>query len=226
MIRRYTSTQDLPATLPLFPLSGVLLLPRAQIPLNLFEQRYLDMFDASLRENRLIGMIQPDGIEAAAGLSDPAAKPALYKVGCAGRITSFNELSGNRVFITLTGVARFRIIEELDTTTKFRQCTVDFKEFEDDLAPGEGKDKISRKRLMSVLKQYLETNDMHADWDAINNADDESIVNSLSVISPFGAPEKQALLEAKSLEDRTQMLIALTEIALAQNDSETAPKMQ
>jgi len=226
MIRRYTSTQDLPATLPLFPLSGVLLLPRAQIPLNLFEQRYLDMFDASLRENRLIGMIQPDGVEAAAGLSDPSAKPALYKVGCAGRITSFNELSGNRVFITLTGVARFRIIEELDTTTKFRQCTVDFKEFEGDLVPGEGKGKISRERLMSVLKQYLETHDMHADWDAINNADDESIVNSLSVISPFGAPEKQALLEAKSLEDRNQMLIALTEIALAQNDSETAPKMQ
>jgi len=226
MIRSYTSTQDLPATLPLFPLSGVLLLPRAQIPLNLFEQRYLDMFDASLRENRLIGMIQPDGVEAAAGLSDPSAKPALYKVGCAGRITSFNELSGNRVFITLTGVARFRIIEELDTTTKFRQCTVDFKEFEGDLVPGEGKGKISRERLMSVLKQYLETNDMHADWDAINNADDESIVNSLSVISPFGAPEKQALLEAKSLEDRNQMLIALTEIALAQNDSETAPKMQ
>jgi len=226
MIRRYTSTQDLPATLPLFPLSGVLLLPRAQIPLNLFEQRYLDMFDASLRENRLIGMIQPDGVEAAAGLSDPSAKPALYKVGCAGRITSFNELSGNRVFITLTGVARFRIIEELDTTTKFRQCTVDFKEFEGDLVPGEGKGKVSRERLMSVLKQYLETNDMHADWDAINNADDESIVNSLSVISPFGAPEKQALLEAKSLEDRNQMLIALTEIALAQNDSETAPKMQ
>lgn len=226
MIRSYTSTQDLPATLPLFPLSGVLLLPRAQIPLNLFEQRYLDMFDASLRENRLIGMIQPDGVEAAAGLSDPSAKPALYKVGCAGRITSFNELSGNRVFITLTGVARFRIIEELDTTTKFRQCTVDFKEFEGDLVPGEGKGKISRERLMSVLKQYLETHDMHADWDAINNADDESIVNSLSVISPFGAPEKQALLEAKSLEDRNQMLIALTEIALAQNDSETAPKMQ
>ena len=226
MTRSYTSTQDLPATLPLFPLSGVLLLPRAQIPLNLFEQRYLDMFDASLRENRLIGIIQPDGIEAAAGLSDPSAKPALYKVGCAGRITSFNELSGNRVFITLTGVARFRIIEELDTTTKFRQCTVDFKEFEGDLVPGEGKGKVSRERLMSVLKQYLETNDMHADWDAINNADDESIVNSLSVISPFGAPEKQALLEAKSLEDRNQMLIALTEIALAQNDSETAPKMQ
>jgi len=226
MIRRYTSTQDLPVTLPLFPLSGVLLLPRAQIPLNLFEQRYLDMFDTSLRENRLIGMVQPDGIEAAEELNDPAAKPALYKVGCAGRITSFNELSGNRVFITLTGVARFRIIEELDTTTKFRQSTVDFNEFKDDLVPGEGKGKISRERLMSVLKQYLETHDMHADWDAINNADDESIVNSLSVISPFGAPEKQALLEAKSLEDRNQMLIALTEIALAQNDSETAPKMQ
>jgi len=226
MIRRYTSTQDLPVTLPLFPLSGVLLLPRAQIPLNLFEQRYLDMFDTSLRENRLIGMVQPDGIEAAEELSDPTAKPRLYKVGCAGRITSFNELSGNRVFITLTGVARFRIIEELDTTTKFRQSTVDFNEFKDDLVPGEGKGKISRERLMSVLKQYLETHDMHADWDAINNADDESIVNSLSVISPFGAPEKQALLEAKSLEDRNQMLIALTEIALAQNDSETAPKMQ
>lgn len=226
MIRRYTSTQDLPATLPLFPLSGVLLLPRAQIPLNLFEQRYLDMFDASLRENRLIGMIQPDGTEAAAELSDPTAKPRLYKIGCAGRITSFNELSGNRIFITLTGVARFRIIEELDTTTKFRQSTVDFNEFRDDLVPGKKKGKVSRERLMTVLKQYLETHDMHADWDAINNADDESIVNSLSVISPFGSPEKQALLEAKSLEDRNQMLIALTEIALAQGDSETAPKMQ
>ncbi|MBV1933935.1 MAG: LON peptidase substrate-binding domain-containing protein [Parvibaculaceae bacterium] len=226
MTRRYTSTQDLPSTLPLFPLNGVLLLPRAQIPLNLFEQRYLDMFDASLRENRLIGMIQPDGIEAGEELSDPTAKPLLYKVGCAGRITSFNELSGGRIFITLTGVARFRITQELDTTTKYRQSTIDFNEFKDDLVPAEGKGKISRERLMSVLKQYLETHDMHADWDAINNADDESIVNSLSVISPFGAPEKQALLEAKSLEDRNQMLIALTEVTLAQNDSESAPKMQ
>lgn len=226
MIRSYTSTQDLPATLPLFPLSGVLLLPRAQIPLNLFEQRYLDMFDASLRGNRLIGIIQPDGNKATAEQNDPTVKPLLYKVGCVGRITSFNELEGNRVFITLTGIARFRIIEELDTTTKFRQCAVDFNEFKDDLVPGEEKEKISRKRLMSVLKQYLETNNMHVDWDAINNADDESIVNSLSVISPFGPAEKQALLEAKSLEDRNQMLIALTEIALAQNGSETAPKMQ
>ncbi|MBV1886270.1 MAG: LON peptidase substrate-binding domain-containing protein [Parvibaculaceae bacterium] len=226
MIRRYTTTQDLPATLPLFPLSGLLLLPRAQVPLNIFETRYLDMFDASLKGNRLIGMIQPDGIEAAAQQDDPSEKPLLYKIGCAGRITSFNELSGDRVLITLTGVARFRIIEELDTTTKFRQCTVDFKEFKDDLVPGAGKGEISRERLMSVLKEYLDTHGLHADWDAINKADDESIVNSLSVISPFGAPEKQALLEAKTLEDRNQMLIALTEIELAQHDNDAAPKMQ
>lgn len=226
MIRRYTSTQDLPATLPLFPLSSVLLLPRAQIPLNIFEPRYLDMLDASLRENRLIGMIQPDGVEAASLQDDPTAKPLLYKVGCVGRITSFNELSGDRLLITLTGVARFRVIQELETTTKFRQGKVDFEEFKDDLTPGEGIEDTSRKRLMSVLKQYLETHDLHADWDAINNADDESIVNSLSVISPFGSPEKQALLEAKSLEDRNQMLVALTEIALAQGDTEANPKMQ
>lgn len=226
MIRRYTSTQDLPATLPLFPLSGVLLLPRAQIPLNIFEPRYLDMIEASLQSNRLIGMVQPDGIEATAQQNDPSEKPMLYKVGCAGRITSFNELSGDRILVTLTGVARFRIIQELDTLTKFRQCNVDFNEFKDDLVPGNGKGKISRKRLMHVLKGYLDTHNLHADWDAINKADDESIVNSLSVISPFGPPEKQALLEAKSLEDRNQMLIALTEIALAQHDTSAAPQMQ
>lgn len=224
-IDRYRSPADLPERLPVFPLAGVLLLPRTQIPLNIFEPRYLAMVDAALAGDRLIGMIQPDGPEAMAAQGDPAAKPAIHRVGCAGRITAFSETEDGRVLITLTGICRFKVKKELDTITPFRQVRADFGPYADDLSADTGADKVDRERLLDVLKRYLTRYDLRADWQAIKNSGSETLVNSLSVISPYGPAEKQALLEAKTLEDRNQMLIALTEMALA-GDSEDGTNLQ
>ena len=212
---RYIGVADLPATIPVFPLEGVLLLPRTQLPLNIFEPRYLQMVDDVLRGSRIIGMIQPD--EESEG-SDPI-KPNLMKVGCAGRLTSYTETGDGRLHITLTGIARFRIVDELETMTPYRQCTVDYEEFTDDLKPEHEAEKVSRDRLLEVLKEYLDASGLQADWRAIKLSTNEALVNSLSIISPYGPREKQALLEAKTLEDRNQMLIALTEVALQQADA-------
>ena len=212
---RYISVADLPATIPVFPLEGVLLLPRTQLPLNIFEPRYLQMVDDVLRGSRIIGMIQPED-----GEHDAASgEPSLMKVGCAGRLTSYTETPDGRLMITLTGIARFRITRELDATTPYRQCAVDFEEFADDLKPEHDAEKVSRDRLLEVLKEYLDASGLQADWRAIKLSTNESLVNSLSIISPYGPREKQALLEARTLEDRNQMLIALTEIALQQGTS-------
>lgn len=214
---RYQSVADLPASIPVFPLEGVLLLPRCQLPLNIFEPRYLQMTDDALRGGRIIGLVQPD--EQAVANSD---KPALLKIGCAGRLTSYTETLDGRTLITLTGITRFRITGELETTTPYRQCTVDWTEFADDLKPEFGAEGVSRERLLDILKQYLDTHGLQADWRTIKLSTNETLVNSLSLISPYGPREKQALLEAKTLEDRNQMLIALTEVALQQiSPSET-----
>ncbi|MDO8422205.1 MAG: LON peptidase substrate-binding domain-containing protein [Parvibaculum sp.] len=213
---RYQSVADLPATIPVFPLSGVLLLPRTQLPLNIFEPRYLQMIDDCLRGSRIIGLIQPDEMATPDASAD---RPALLPVGCAGRLTSYTETPDGRLVITLTGIVRFRIVEELETLTPYRQANVDFAEYIDDLTPELGTEKVSRERLLEVLKEYLETNGLQADWRTIKLSTNETLVNSLSIISPYGPREKQALLEAKTLEDRNQMLIALTEVALQQNAS-------
>jgi Lon protease-like protein len=215
---RYQSVADLPASIPVFPLGGVLLLPRCQLPLNIFEPRYLQMVDDTLRGGRIIGLVQPD--DRASPLGDD--KPALMRVGCAGRLTSYTETLDGRTLITLTGIARFRIETELETMTPYRQCAVDWSEFADDLTPEFGAESVSRERLLDILKQYLDTHGLQADWRAIKVSTNETLVNSLSLISPYGPREKQALLEAKTLEDRNQMLIALTEVALQQiSPSET-----
>ena len=227
---RYRDITDLPATLPVFPLAGALLLPRAVLPLNIFEPRYLTMVDDALARHRLIGMIQPgtDATQAGAGSAPPASdtdKPPLYQTGCAGRLTSYTETDDGRVLITLTGVCRFHVTAELEATTPYRQCAVSYEPFADDLKPGHGADDVDRVRLLEILKAYLETNNLQADWTAIENSSNEALVNSLSMISPYGPAEKQALLEAKTLEERNQMLIALTEIALA-NQTDTEPTVQ
>jgi Lon protease-like protein len=215
---RYQSVADLPASIPVFPLSGALLLPRCQLPLNIFEPRYLQMVDDTLRGGRIIGLVQPDDQLAPLGPD----KPALMSIGCAGRLTSYTETLDGRTLITLTGIVRFRIVRELETTTPYRQCAVDWEEFADDLKPEFGADAVSRERLLDILKQYLDTHGLQADWRTIKLSTNETLVNSLSLISPYGPREKQALLEAKTLEDRNQMLIALTEVALQQiSPSET-----
>lgn len=225
LTERYRSLNDLPTSIPIFPLGGALLLPRAQLPLNVFEPRYLTMVDDALSRRRIIGIVQPDGDAALAQVGNPKAKPPIYDTGCAGRITSYAETDDDRILITLTGLCRFRVVQELESMTPYRQCIVAYDDFVDDLKPGLGAEDVDRKRLLEVLKAYLEAHDLQADWRAIKHSSNESLVNSLSMISPYGPPEKQALLEAKTLEERNQILIALTEMALAQQ-SESEPTVQ
>ena len=211
---QYRSVEDLPGTIPVFPLAGAILLPRGQLPLNIFEPRYLKMVDDALRGERIIGMVQPDGDEAILASQIAGKTPPLCAIGCAGRITSFAETGDGRIVITLTGISRFRIERELAAVTPYRQCEVNWSEFADDLVAGYGQDEVSRERLLEILKEYLETHELQADWRAIRLSSNKTLVNSLCTISPYGPREKQALLEAKTLEDRNQMLIALTEKAL------------
>ena len=208
---RYTSLADLPETIPLFPLTGALLLPRADMPLNIFEPRYLAMVERAMSGARIIGMVQP----AVAGAEHKTEKPTLQRVGCAGRITAYAEQADGRILVTLAGVARFEIVEELAVETPFRQARVDFVRFADDLVGGHGEEAVDRPKLLKTLADYLEAHDLTTDWDAIAGTDTERLVNALAMMSPFGAREKQALLEADGLATRSEVLIALTEMTLA-----------
>jgi Lon protease-like protein len=205
----YRSPADLPTTLPVFPLPGALLLPRVELPLNIFEPRYLVMIDDALKAARLVGMIQPD--ESKSG----ASVPALYATGCAGRITQFAETGDGRYLVTLTGIARFHIADELSMLTPYRQCRVNFSTFAEDFVAHRGEEAVDRDALLRTLKHYLDANRIDADWNGIRDAPTEALVNGLSMMSPFGTREKQALLEAPDLKARAELLIAVTEIALA-----------
>ncbi|RDV04000.1 LON peptidase substrate-binding domain-containing protein [Undibacter mobilis] len=219
---RYRSPVDLPGVIPVFPLAGALLLPRGQLPLNIFEPRYLAMIDDALRDgHRLIGMIQPDGVT-----ESPRLKPALFKVGCVGRITQLAESGDGRYIIELTGVARFRIEEELTVNTDYRQCRVTYAPFADDFVARKGEDAVDREALLRALTDFMTANDMTADWDDIKQAPTEALVNGLSMMSPYGAPEKQALLEAPDLKTRAELLVAITEIELAKGNVEGEPPLQ
>jgi Lon protease-like protein len=206
----YRAPADLPDAIPVFPLPGALLLPRGQLPLNIFEPRYVAMVDDALKGARLVGMIQPDEAKAASPL-----RPPLYAVGCVGRITQLAETGDGRYLLTLTGIARFRVREELVVTTTYRQCRVDFASFAADFTPAEGAD-VDRDALLKTLADYLEANRIEADWAGIRDAPTEALVNGLSMMSPYGAKEKQALLEAPDLKARADLLVAVTEFALAE----------
>lgn len=217
----YAKATDLPEILPLFPLPGALLLPRGQIPLNIFEPRYLAMIDAALAGERLIGLIQPDAAQAA-----EIGLPSLYSTGCAGRITQFAESGDGRYLIQLTGICRFRVVEELSTMTPFRRAAVDFFAFETDLAPRRGEEAVDREAVIGALRAYGEANNIAIDWKNVGDAPNEALVNALSMLAPFGVPEKQALLEAADLKARAEMLVALTEFELAREGSDGGPRMQ
>lgn len=204
---RYLTENDLPKTLPVFPLTGALLLPGAQLPLNIFEPRYLAMFDDALASHRLIGMIQP-----ALDASEADPKPQLAKVGCIGRITSFGETGDGRYILSLTGVTRFRVLEELSVMTPYRQVKI--APFLTDLEPVD-EESVDRKGLLQAFRDYLDANSLEADWDNISRASNSTLVNSMSMMSPYGPAEKQALLEAPDLKTRAETLVAITEIALA-----------
>jgi Lon protease-like protein len=210
----YKSADELPDIIPVFPLPGVMLLPRAQLPLNIFEPRYMAMIDDALKSHRLIGMIQ-----SALDENPNARNPALEKVGCLGRITQIAETGDGRYMLNLTGVARFRIAEELTVMTPYRQLRADYAPFTSDFTPRAGEDDVDREAVLDALRRFAEDRQLKIDWDSIKAAPTEALVNGLSMMSPFGAAEKQALLEAPDLKHRAQVLIAATEIELAR----TAP---
>jgi Lon protease-like protein len=206
--RGYRKPADLPVAIPVFPLGGALLFPKAVLPLNIFEPRYLSMVDAALVGHRIIGMIQPAGIisPVAPGGTD---NPDLSEVGCAGRITGFQETDDGRYLIALTGITRFRVIEEIRQNTPYRIVRADWDAFADDLNPKKPLDDTVRQQLVSALHLYLERSGMKADWGAVEEAPVDTLVNSLSAGCPFSNPEKQALLEARTLEERCSALITL-----------------
>jgi uncharacterized protein len=207
-LNQYRSLPDLPRRLPIFPLGGALLLPRADLPLNIFEPRYIEMVMDALAGDRVIGVIQPASSEQ----EDPSA---LSDIGCVGRITSYNETPDGRILITLTGICRFSVMEELDVDSDYRQILADYQPFAVDLVSDWGASEVNRPALLAAFRNYLEANNMSADWNEIDQASTEVLVNTLSLLAPYPAKEKQALLEAPDLKTRADVLVALTEMALA-----------
>lgn len=224
--QHYRTVEDLPGRIPLFPLGGALLLPRGQLPLNIFEPRYLAMVNAAISSDRIIGMIQPASDEDIAQQDNDQVKPKLYDIGCAGRLTSFSETADGRMLITLTGISRFRVNEELSTVTPFRIARVDFDHFADDLTPELDQEKVNRTLLLEVFKRYLSAHELEADWESVHRSSNETLVNTLSMISPYPPAEKQALLEARDIVHRSEILIALTEMALSKTTDEPDSRLQ
>ncbi len=208
--RNYQNAAELPLTLPIFPVSGALLLPRRPIQLTVFEPRYLAMLDDALSGERLIGMIQPSAGDDAAGHA-----PELYPVGCAGRIVQYAEIGDGRCFLTLMGVARFRIGEELTVMTPYRIVRPDYSPFAADFREGAGESDVDRQGLIAALREFAKANDLKIDWQDVEKAPNEALVNALSMMSPYGAKEKQALLEAADLKSRAEILVAISQIELA-----------
>jgi Lon protease-like protein len=219
--KQYRSIADLPGRLSIFPLAGALLLPHTQLPLNIFEPRYLAMFDAAISGHRLIGMIQPLDSEGA-----DAGTPKIYGTGCAGRITSFAELVDGRMLVTLTGIARFTVIRELELELPYRQVEADYSQFEGDLVQGAGEETVDRELLLKTFRAYLDAHDLKTDWSDVLSASSETLVNSLSTLAPYPIAEKQALLEAPDLRSRAELLVALTEIDLSRKTSGSNPRLQ
>ena len=218
----YRGPADLPEILPVFPLPGALLLPRGQMPLNIFEPRYLAMIDDAFRDgHRLIGMIQPDVTH-----SQSEKTPALFRVGCVGRITQLAETGDGRYILELTGVSRFRVIEEPSVLTPYRQCKVDYFAFADDFTARKGEEAVDRQALLDVLTDFLKANNLKVDWEGIESAPNEALVNALAMMSPYGPAEKQAMLEAPDLKTRAEILIAVTEMDLAKKRTSGEPGLQ
>ena len=217
MTRVHRSVADCPGIIPLFPLRGTMLLPRGHLPLSIFEPRYLSLVDDVLGARRVIGIIQPDidGVE-----DEQSASAPLYKVGSVGRITQFVELEDGRYLIALTGIARFRIVEELPVLTSYRQALVEYEPFQADFTARAGEEEVDRPLVLNALRRFAAAKRLRVDWEAIERASNEALVNALAMMSPFGPREKQALLEAVDLKARAEMLVAITEIELAHKDVE------
>jgi Lon protease-like protein len=216
----YNGPDDLPVEMPVFPLSGALLLPRGQLPLNIFEPRYVAMVDAALAGHRVIGMVQP---RFDLGEVLPGPHPPLCAVGCAGRITSFSETGDGRYLITLVGISRFRILEEPPSGRLYRVARVSARDFGADFVVRAGEGDVDRGGLLKTFQDYLAANNLEADWESVEKTPTEALVNALSMMAPFGPPEKQALLEAPDLKTRADTLVAITEISLRGRGGEAPP---
>jgi Lon protease-like protein len=200
----YRKPADLPQTIPLFPLAGAILMPRGVIAFNIFEPRYLNMVDDVLGGDRVIGVIQPTAGEEA------APSPTLVEIGTAGRITGFTETEDGRYLITLTGICRFELEREFDTGAPYRQAIVSYESFAGDFTQARG-ERIDRDSLIAILKRYAGLHGFQVDWDSVEQAPTETIINVAAQICPFDSGAKQALLEAKTLEERERTLVALLE---------------
>lgn len=201
----------LPAALPLFPLSGVLLLPRGELPLHIFEPRYVAMVEDALRADRLIGMIQPRPAGVAGDMVTDDAP--LFETGCAGKITSFSETDDGRFYITLTGVSRFRLAAEVPLVRGYRRAAVDWAPFAADRVPPQRLE-LDRERLKELLGAYFEQHGIACDWSYVDGATDEKLITCLSMICPFDAAEKQALLEAACCDARAARFMTMLELAV------------
>ncbi|MBV1707541.1 MAG: LON peptidase substrate-binding domain-containing protein [Hyphomicrobiales bacterium] len=210
--RNYHSIADLPAVIPVFPLGRALLFPRGELPLNIIEPRYVAMVDAALAGLRIIGMVQPSG-------ETDDRRPALARVGCIGRITQLAEMSDGRYHIELTGICRFGIAGELDVATPYRQCHVDYQDFSADLTADPAESQVNRVGVVAALREFVDVHNLHVDWESIDLASTEALVNGLSMLAPFSVREKQALLEAPDLPLRAEMLIAFSQMGLARHGS-------
>jgi len=218
----YLTVADIPGVVPVFPLSGALLLPGGQMPLNIFEPRYLAMIDDAVCHDRLIGMVQPrfDKVgRELAGKDCSVAEPELCELGCLGRITAFQETGDGRYLINLTGICRYRIVDEIECRKGYRRCQIAI--FGNELETHDDGSEVDRDNLLATFRKYLDANGMEADWESVSKASNETLVTALCMMSPYGPAEKQALLEADTLKDRADTLIAITEIALAREAGDT-----
>lgn len=215
IIDKYRRPADLPPRIPVFPLRGAILLPRSTLPLSVFEPRYLAMLDDVMSGDRVLGVVQPQATGEAAPESPAGKTIGLKRIGGVGRVTSYQELDDGRLLITLTGIARFEAIDEAVAAKPYRIMSVSYDRFAADFSEGHGEDHVDRATLLRVLKAYLDANRLSADWNSITRASNEILVNALSVMSPYGPEEKQALLEAADLKSRAEVLVALAEMELA-----------
>lgn len=207
---------ELPDTIAVFPLTGALLLPRARLPLHIFEPRYRQMVEDTLKTpTRLIGMVQPNEVPGRSG-------NGLQTIGCAGRITQFSETEDGRYLITLAGMSRFRVLREVEGFTPYRRCDVTWTGFDRDLGPEEKDTQFARPAFLDLLGRYFDARDLSADWDTLKEADDELLINSLSMMLDFEPEDKQALLEAPSLSTRRETLVTLIEYRLRGGDEREA----
>jgi len=218
MAARQPGLAELPGEIAIFPLPGALLLPGGRLPLNIFEPRYLAMVDDALGAGRHFGMIQPEP-EAPAG----PAGPRTYRVGCLGRIASFSETEDGRHLITLAGVTRFRIAEELPMQHGYRRVRADYAGFADDLAPDAASAEVDQAQLLAALRPFFRARQIDANWEAIERTEPAMLVLILSMICPFAVPEKQALLEAPSPAERARTLIALLQMGAHDLDPADLP---